>query len=60
MSTTIILQGWVSDVYMLDVCPSFLSTTELNNSVEDYSSSRVGVGCRVGCWMSDTSTWDYF
>ena len=26
---------------------NFLSTTELNNSVEDYNSSRVGVVCRV-------------
>ena len=34
----------------------FLSTTELNNFVEDHSSSRVGVVCR----MSETSTWDYF
>ena len=27
----------------------FLSTLELNNSVEDYNSLRVGVVCRVSC-----------
>ena len=27
----------------------FLSTTELNNSVKDYNSSRVGVVCRLSC-----------
>ena len=33
-----------------------LSTTELNNFVEDYNSSRVGVVCHVlsvVCWVSN-------
>ena len=33
-----------STLHMSDV---FLSTTELNKSVEYYNSSRVGVACRV-------------
>ena len=37
--------SWV-DVCRMYVRPLFLFTTELNNSVEDYS-SRVGVVCRV-------------
>ena len=43
----------------------FLSTTELNNSVEDYNSSMVGVVCHVVIHVSSfvcpqIEMWDYF
>ena len=71
LSRTIGLQGWVSDVgcRMSDV-PSFFVHDGIYNSVADYRSSRVGVGCRmsyvvcrmlyVGCRMSDVPSFFFF